>query len=77
MFTFPLISATMIYFNKSSVSINEDQGLLMFTINLTNPSYASTDVIITIVTTNGTANGEAKSSVNVINIWIQEVNPSR
>ena len=53
---FALISATVICINESSVSINEDQGSLMFTINLTNPS--STDMTITVVTTDRTAAGE-------------------
>ena len=42
-------------FNESSMSISEDQGSLIFSILLTNPS--STDIIMRIVSTNGAAIG--------------------
>ena len=40
----------------SDASITEDQGLVESSILLTNPSLA--DIVVTVITTNGTAIGE-------------------
>ena len=43
----------MICFNESSVHVNESQGTVIVFLTLTNP--LSTDTIITVITTDGTA----------------------
>ena len=47
---------TTICFSDSSVHVTEDQGSLVFTLVLTNPS--SLDIIPTVITTAGTAFGK-------------------
>ena len=56
MYIFSSILATRICFGKSSVHINENHQSLMFTLNLTDP--LSTDIKVTVITTDGTATGE-------------------
>lgn len=51
-----LILATVVCFNVSSISVNEDEGLVTFAILLTNPS--STGITLTILTADITATGE-------------------
>ena len=53
---FSSILVTRICFGKSSVHINENHRSLMFTLNLTDP--LSTDITVTVITTDGTATGE-------------------
>ena len=43
-------------FSDTSITINEDQGLVESSILLTNPS--SSDIILTVITTDGTAIGK-------------------
>ena len=51
----------MICFNESSLHVNESQGSVIVFLTLTNPSL--TDVVTTVITTDGTAIGEAKIDV--------------
>ena len=53
--------ASMMCFNESSVHVNESQGSVIVFLTLTNPSL--TDVVTTVITTDGTAIGEAKIDV--------------
>ena len=52
------IAETDIYFSDPSIQVNEDQGLVTFLLNLTNPS--SSDITITVNTVDGIATGEVK-----------------
>ena len=52
------ILETVMCFNDTSISINEDQGLVVFSIRFTNPS--SSNITIPVITTDGTATGEIK-----------------
>ena len=49
--------ATVVCFNKQSLSISEDQGSLLFTLILSNPSSA--DIKTAVNTYNGTAIGNS------------------
>ena len=51
-----LILATVICFNVPSISVNEDEGLVIFSVLITNPS--STDIMATLLTNDITATGE-------------------
>lgn len=49
---------SVLCFNESSVFVNEDHGLVMLMPTLTYPS--STDIMVTVITTDGTTTGEVK-----------------
>ena len=57
-----IILVTIMCFNDTSIAINEDQGLVVFSILLTNPSSA--DITIPIITNDVTANGEVDIAIN-------------
>ena len=59
--TFCLLFIATICFNETSISIIESQESLVFTIMITNP--LSTDMTVTVATTNGTAIGEVNITV--------------
>ena len=50
------ITATNVCFNTSSLSVAEDQGVVVFALNLSHPS--SFDITITITSSDITTNGE-------------------
>ena len=55
--------AATICFNESSVHVNEDQGSLIFTLIVSQPSSTGMTIVIT---TNGTATGEVQ--IIVVNV---------
>ena len=55
-FIFSVIIETVICFSESTVSVNEDQGSPILLLHHTNLSSA--DIIVIVVTTDGTAIGE-------------------
>ena len=56
-------SLAILCFNESSLHVTEDQEIVIFALNITNP--ASSDSIITVVSANGAATGEAKTTVYI------------
>ena len=50
------ILVTVMCFSDTSITINEDQGLVKSSILLTNPSSA--DTVVTVIVTDGTAIGK-------------------